>query len=178
VESRERVDRVRRAFERADALFENVTRLLEEGRLEEARKLMDEFFKVNGEVFSLPQGAEKSFVYEVRPEGEMRVLEGEEAERRALFIGAVLDQFNNFVRSFSPSCEVVEEEDSVTVIVKPPPAGGKVSARVLEEDVVVTVEEGGWKSTSAVKLPCRVKPVTAKIIRNSDGSLKVTVKKA
>ena len=43
---------------------------------------------------------------------------------------------------------------------------------------MVTVEEGEWKSTSAVKLPCRVKPVTAKIIRNSDGSLKVTVKKA
>jgi len=61
--------------------------------------------------------------------------------------------------------------------VKPPPAGGKVSAKVLEEDVVVTVEEGGWKSTSAVRLPCRVKPETAKIIRNSDSSLKVTVKK-
>jgi HSP20 family molecular chaperone IbpA len=178
VESRERVDRVRRAFERADALFENVMRLLEEGRLEEARKLMNEFFKVNGEVFSLSQGAEKSFVYEVRPEGEMRVLEGEEAERRALFIGAVLDQSDNFVRGFSPSCEVVEREDSVTVIVKLPPAGGKVSAKVLGKDAVVTVEEGEWKSISSVRLPCRVKPETAKIIRESDGSLKVTVKKA
>jgi len=198
VETRKRVERavervmraLRQSSEQFETFFEEVMRLEREGRLEEARKLAGELFsKVDEEVgrflydlakesSNLPQPAEELYVYAEQQGGRVRIFTGEEAKSRVLPLRELLLQLDESLDSSLPSCEVAEEEGYVTVVVKPPPTGGEVSARVLEDRVAVTIEKGGWRSYSEVKLPCRVKPETAEVARGADGSLKVTVKKA
>jgi len=198
VETRKHVERavervmraLRQSSEQFETFFEEVMRLEREGRLEEARKLAGELFsKVDEEVgrfldnlakesSSLPQPAEELYVYAERQGGRVRIFTGEEAKSRVLPLRELLLQLDESLDSSLPSCEVAEEEGYVTVVVRPPPTGGEVSARVLEDRVAVTIEKGGWRSYSEVKLPCRVKPETAEVARGADGSLKVTVKKA